>query len=201
MSTLTGIDLTATPANIIVASNSNQWVSVPMTGAVTISSGGITSLTTSSTYNFSAFITSVTVSSNTQFGNWQTTTPFFTGPGFNATSGSYTIQATGKYFISVTMNYFISAVGVGIGGSVNPAIAVTRTLPSALNLLAGALPILNITLIRCLLGSGQVNLSGIAQLTAGDTIGVVYQASGGTTSIPIGAATTPGLTWSVQSLF
>ena len=199
---LTGIDLTPTPGYTVVASSASAWNSVPITGAISLAPSGATYLNFSSTYNFSAFINTQTVNSSTQIGNWSTTTPFFTGTGFTAATGEWIVPAPGKYYIAVTINYATgTTLTISLGSSINPYFAIQRISPSPATLLTGALPILSITLIRGLLGTGQVNITGTLTLNSSDRIALFYQANGATINVPMGGASTPGVVWSVQSLF
>ncbi|MNQ78854.1 hypothetical protein D3C85_937760 [compost metagenome] len=104
-----------------------------------------------------------------------------------------------------TINYSTTAaISVSLGAGINPFFAVQRTSPSAVNLVSGFLPILNVNVVlvltlRAVLGTGEITLAGEVSLTAGDVIGLFYNAAGLTISINIGNGTT-GVVWSMHQI-
>lgn len=162
----------------------------------------------STSYSFSAMIPSLSVSSNTQLSTFTTASPFYTGTGLNASTGDYTVPVSGDYSFKISINYALTAaLNVNLGAGVNPSIELRRTSPSTSVLLSGTFPVLNVNIallltLRALLGSGQVNITGNVRLNAGDVVGLYYVASGlGVTVNLSGSSSTPGVVWSVNSLF
>jgi len=152
---------------------------------------------------FSATISNVSVSSNTQFTNWTTTTPYFSSTSFNAISGIYTVPASGRYLVNATINYATNAViTASLGNNVNPAFAVTRTSPITATLLSSLLPVFNVNValltLRTILGSGSVHICGEVQLNSGDTVALQYQNSGLTLALNLGNGS--GIFWSMQRI-
>ncbi|MDR0384301.1 MAG: hypothetical protein LBH47_03205 [Christensenellaceae bacterium] len=170
---------------------------IPTTAGLTI-----LNLTDTSQDGFSARISTLSVSSSVQLTNWTVTSPYFSSPNFNAATGNYTVPATGNYIILATINFATSgAITASIGSGVNPSFVVARTSPTSTPLITALLPILNLNLtlitIRAILGTGNINLAGEVQLTAGDVISLSYQSSGLTLALNLGDASS-GIVWSVQ---
>ncbi|WP_397340649.1 hypothetical protein [Paenibacillus qinlingensis] len=120
-------------------------------------------------------------------------------------TGNFTAPTTGRYTILATINYATTAaVSVSIGAGVNPFFAVQRTSPSAFNLVSGYLPILNVNValvltLRAVLGTGEITLAGDVILTAGDVVGLFYNAAGLAITINIGNAAA-GVVWSIHQI-
>jgi hypothetical protein len=139
-------------------------------------------------------------------GPWTVTDPYYTGSGFNATTGIYTVPASGKYAVKITINYnTTSTVTVQQASGVNPSFTLDRITPSATTLIAGNMPILNVNValvlnLRVILGAGEVTLTGDVNLSAGDQIGLFYHADGLTIPINTGGTNQPGIVWSMHSL-
>ena len=155
---------------------------------------------------FSAAIASFTAATGTQLTNWTVAAPYFGSVNFNATTGNYTVPTTGRYSIEATINYSTTAaITATLGGGVNPAFVVRRTSPATTDLIKGLLPILNTNVLavlslRAILGNGMVTLAGVAQLNAGDVIGLFYVANGLTLTLNLGGTLSPGVVWSVYEL-
>lgn len=155
---------------------------------------------------FSAAIASFTAATGTQLTNWTVAAPYFGSVNFNATTGNYTVPTTGRYSIEATINYSTTAaITATLGGGVNPAFVVRRTSPATTDLIQGLLPILNTNVLavlslRAILGNGMVTLAGVAQLNAGDVIGLFYVANGLTLTLNLGGTLSPGVVWSVYEL-
>ena len=80
-----------------------------------------------------------------------------------------------------------------------------RRVSDSANLVSGNVPILNVNItlinLRAILGSGLVTLTGDVELTAGDEIGLFYEADGLTLNLNIGGgALSPGIVWSMHKL-
>ncbi len=155
---------------------------------------------------FSAFLSTLTISTSSQLTNWSVAAPYFGNANFNAVTGNYTIPATGRYSILATINYTTTAaISAVLGAGVNPFFVVQRTSPTVTNLVSGLLPILNVNIallltLRAVLGNSVVTLAGEVTLTSGDVIGLFYNANGLTVSLNIGAGATNGIVWSVHEL-
>ncbi|WP_231505409.1 hypothetical protein [Paenibacillus massiliensis] len=154
---------------------------------------------------FSATRTPSTVSADTQLTGWVTTTPGYTGTGFNPTTGNYTVPNTGRYSFKVMISYQATvALALSLGAGVNPSFVLRRTSPTTTDLVTGLLPILNVNVtllnLRAVLGSATVTLTGDFQLTAGDVIGVFYVSSGLTLSLNLGGTAASMTNWSVHEL-
>ncbi len=149
---------------------------------------------------FSAFISSRSVSSNTQINNWNVSAPYFSGGNFNASTGVYTVPATGRYSIEATISYAISSpISLSIGSDVNPTFVVNRSAPTATDLITGLVSILNVAVtlltLRTILGNNTITLAGEVQLNAGDTIALQYNADGLGVTLVL-----QNLVWSVYRL-
>ncbi|HCD43059.1 MAG TPA: hypothetical protein DEQ64_04880, partial [Lachnoclostridium sp.] len=157
------------------------------------------------TTGFSAFVSSLSVSTDTQIANWSTTAPYYGDSSFNATTGNFTVPATGRYSIKATINYSTTAAITGsVGNTVNPSFAVSRTSPTATTIVSGLFPILNVSLIaltlRAILGNGTVTLAGDATLNSGDVLGLLYVSSGLSLNLNLGGANTGGIVWSIHRI-
>ena len=179
------------------------------TGAIgTTGPTGATGPAASQTYNnFSASNTILNVNTTTQITDFSVSDPFYTGSGFSAASGDYTVPDTGKYSVKVTVNYnTTSSISTSLGASIYPYFVLRRTSPTTTNLLSGDFPILNVNValiltLRTILGAGQIVFSGDIDLTAGDVIGLFYEANGLTVTLDFISAdndtTGPGIVWSM----
>lgn len=155
---------------------------------------------------FSAFLSTVIMSSNSQLTNWSVASPYYGNANFNPTTGNYTVPVTGRYSIAATINYTTTAaINVGLGAGINPYFVVQRTSPTATNLVTGLLPILNANValvlsLRAVLGNGTVTLAGEVSLTAGNIVGLYYVANGMTISLNIGNGASNGVVWSMHEI-
>lgn len=153
---------------------------------------------------FSAFIPSLNISSSTQLTNWSVTSPYYSDPNFNTTTGYFTVPETGRYSIKATINYSTTAAISGSIGTYNPSFVVRKTSPNTENLVSGLFPLLNISVVvltlRAILGSGTVVLAGDVELTAGDVVGLFYIADGMNLSLNLGGSDTGGVVWSIHRI-
>ncbi len=152
---------------------------------------------------FSATTTAAGVAASTQIGNWSVTLPYFNDTSFDPATGTFTVPTTGKYSISATISYqTTSALTVNIGPGVDPAFVVRRITPIT-DLIEGLFPVLNVSLVvltaRVILGNGTVTLTGDVELTAGDTVGLFYEADGLTVPLDLGGAGSP-IVWSIHQI-
>jgi hypothetical protein len=149
----------------------------------------------------------LTGSTDPQLTNWSTTSPYYSGSGFDATSGTYTVPTTGKYAIKVTINYnTTSPITTPVPVGTNPAFAVQRITPNPTTLVAGNVglfsvnttsPSLDLTVI---LANQCITLAGDVQLNAGDQIGVFYVQNNLGVTIVLGNVNPPGAVWSMHGL-
>ncbi|AWX58973.1 hypothetical protein AB432_029720 [Brevibacillus brevis] len=157
------------------------------------------------TENFSAFLSTVTLSASSQLVNWSTASPYYSSPGFNPVTGTYTVPATGTYAIKATINYETSAaITVSLDPEITPAFEVRRLTPTATSLIIGDFPVLNVNIalvltLRTILGTGTVTLAGDVQLNADDTLGLFYVANGLTINLNLGGGG-EGIVWSIHRL-
>ncbi len=98
-------------------------------------------------------------------------------------TGLYTAPITGVYTTQATISYQTnSAITTQLGASINPTFTIRRTSPTSADLLSGQLPIFYTNLVllslRTILAAGTITLSGVVQLTEGDTLGLYYNADG-----------------------
>jgi hypothetical protein len=155
---------------------------------------------------FSAFVSTLTVTTDTQIADWTTSAPYYGDAAFNATTGDYTVPETGRYSIKATINYSTTAaLTVSLGAGVNPSFAVMRTSPTTDNLVSGLFPVLNVDIalvltLRAVLGDGTVTLAGDVELDANDVIGLFYVSDGLTLSLNLGGADAGGIVWSVHRI-
>lgn len=156
------------------------------------------------TTGFSAFKSTLNVSSSTQLTNWTTSNPYYGDPNFDATAGTYTAPNTGRYSIKATINYSTTTAITGSVGSSNPTFKIRKISPNTNDLINGLFPLVNISVtlltLRAVLGSGTVTLAGDVQLTAGDIIGLFYVADGMTLSLNLGGANSGGILWSLHRI-
>ncbi|GAK01315.1 hypothetical protein [Geomicrobium sp. JCM 19055] len=138
--------------------------------------------------------------------SWLTASPFFTGTGFNATTGTYTVPVSGRYSIKAIINYRSTAtITAQIGTGVNPAFTIQRISPNPTTLVTGLLPILDVNILllltlRVILGSGEVTLLADAELSAGDTLGLFYVSNGLTVGLNLGSGAPSGVIWSIHRI-
>ncbi|RAT99124.1 hypothetical protein [Brevibacillus sp. Leaf182] len=157
------------------------------------------------TENFSAFLSTVTLSASSQLVNWSTASPYYSNPSFNPVTGTYTVPATGTYAIKATINYETSAAITGsLDPAITPAFEVRRLTPTATSLIIGDFPVLNVNIalvltLRTILGTGTVTLAGDVQLNADDTLGLFYVANGLTINLNLGGSG-EGIVWSIHRL-
>ena len=153
---------------------------------------------------FSAFRQALSVTGSDQIDGWSVADPYYTGSGFDASSGNYTVPASGKYSIKATINYSTTvAISVTIG-SANPSFAVRRTSAPAGSLVSGLFPVLNLNValltIRAILGNGMVTLAGDVDLVAGDIIDLFYESDGLTLTLDLGGEDDSGIVWSMHQI-
>lgn len=155
---------------------------------------------------FSAFLSSMSVSGNTQLTGWTVTSPYFDSDSFDETTGEYTVPASGVYIIGAAINYSTaSPITVSIGDTINPTFVVRRTSPVVTDLISGLLPVLDVNVVlvltlRAILGNGMVPLIGEADLEAGDVIGLFYEADGLGVTLNLGGSEAAGIVWSINRL-
>jgi hypothetical protein len=146
------------------------------------------------------------ISASTQLTGWSVATPYYDSASFNELTGNYTIPATGRYSIKATVNYSTTAtVTIALGAAENPAFVIRRTSPTVTDLINGLFPVLNVNIVlvlnlRTILGSGTVTLAGDVQLTAGDVIGMFYEADGVTIPLDLGGGDADGVVWSIHRI-
>lgn len=166
--------------------------------------------TTAPTISFSAMLDPFTLpsgSTNTQLTGWSVTDPYYTGTGFNASSGNFVVPTTGKYSVKIEINYSASTISTATASTISPAFILQRSASPGTALLSGNIPILNVNIalvlnLRVIVSTGQVILTGDLNLTSGDTIQLVYVPDGLTVPLNLGGATNPpGVVWSMYSLF
>ena len=161
-------------------------------------------------YNFSATLTNITSNISFQFGSFIIADPFYdsesSSTDFNESTGAYTIPATGNYSIKAVINYEQTGSPTAIADTVNPRIILRRTNDNAI-LLTGSFPILDyedpqLSMdIRILATTGQVVLAGDIYVAAGDILVLEYQADNYPGTLQFGEANSPGVVWSMHSLF
>ncbi|WP_236338955.1 hypothetical protein [Paenibacillus plantiphilus] len=155
---------------------------------------------------FSAFLATLTLAASGQLTNWSVANPYYGNANFNPVTGNYTIPVTGRYSIAATINYSTTAaISAVLGAGINPFFVVQRTSPAVTNLVSGLLPILNVNIVllltlRAVLGNGAVTLAGEVTLSAGDVVGLFYNANGLTISLNIGSGATNGVVWSMHEI-
>lgn len=168
---------------------------------------GITGATGASytSEGFSGYLSTFSVSSNSQLKDWSTASPYFNSGNFDPITGNYTVPSTGRYIIQATINYSTTtAITISLGSSINPAFVVQKTSPSTAVLLTGLFPILNVNIaliltLRSILGSGTVTMAGEVVLNAGDVIGLYYMSRGLTLNLTLGGSS-GGIVWSVNRI-
>jgi hypothetical protein len=156
---------------------------------------------------FSAQILTMTVNSvgTTQLSFWSTTTPYFSGLGFNPTTGTFIVPETGIYHLAAAINYRLpAAASTSISAIVDPYFGFLRVSPPFTTLATGMVPILDINTfvlnIRTVLGAATIPIDATVNLTAGDVIQLAYVGNGYNGSLDLGSVTQPGVTWSVIKL-
>jgi hypothetical protein len=137
---------------------------------------------------------------------WTVTSPYFDSATFDEVAGNYTVPISGRYLIQATVNYSTTAtITVTLGAGINPSFVVRRTSPVVTDLISGLFPLLDVNVLavlalRTILGNGTVTLSGEVELSAGDVIGLFYEANGLTVPLDLGGAGAPGIVWSINEL-
>ncbi|KGK89021.1 hypothetical protein DP73_11605, partial [Desulfosporosinus sp. HMP52] len=155
---------------------------------------------------FGAFLPAVSTAASTQLAGWTVTSPYYDSATFDEITGNYTVPATGTYAVEATVNYSTTAaITLSLGAGVTPAFVVRRTSPIVTDLISGLFPVLNVNValvltLRTILGDGTVTLSGSVELTAGDVVGLFYEANGLTVPLDLGGAGAPGIIWSMFRL-
>lgn len=155
---------------------------------------------------FSALISSITAAASTQLTGWTITSPYFNSGAFNETTGEYTVPNSGVYIIEAAINYSTTTpITASLGAAVNPTFAVRRTSPIVTDLISGFLPVLDVDValiltLRSILANGMVSLTGEIDLTAGDVIGLFYEADGLTVTLDLGGSGAEGIVWSINRL-
>ncbi|PGZ93841.1 protoporphyrinogen oxidase, partial [Bacillus sp. AFS029533] len=155
---------------------------------------------------FSAFIPTVGTAASTQLTGWSVASPFFNATTFDPTTGNFTVPATGRYTFEATISYSTTAtLTVSLGAGINPSFVIRRTSPTTDDLLSGLVPILDVNValvlnLRAILGDGTVTITGDLELTAGDVIGLFYEADGLTVPLTLGGNNTAGINWSVHRI-
>lgn len=155
---------------------------------------------------FSAFISSITAAASTQLTGWTVTSPYFSNTTFNETTGDYTVPTSGVYIIGAAVNYSTTgAITTSLGGAINPTFVARRTSPTVTDLVTGLFPLLDVDIalvltLRAILANGVVTLAGEADLTAGDVIGLFYEADGLTVTLDLGGSGAEGIVWSINRL-
>ncbi|RXZ78681.1 hypothetical protein EBB07_25965 [Paenibacillaceae bacterium] len=151
-------------------------------------------------------MSTLSLSASSQLTNWSVANPFYGSPNFNTANGNYIVPVTGRYSIVATINYATTiALTAAIGPAVNPFFIVQRTSPTVTGLVTGLLPVLNVNILllltlRVVLGSAVVTLAGEVALSAGDVVGLYYNASGLTVTINIGSGAANGVVWAMHRL-
>lgn len=108
--------------------------------------------------------------------------------------------------MAVSINYItLAAISAQLGATVNPFFDIRRTSPSTATLLVGNMSILNVNILlvltlRVILGNGQITILGGLDLTAGDVIGLYYNADGLTVPIGFGNENGSGIIWTIHDL-
>ncbi|SDD39079.1 hypothetical protein SAMN02799630_03567 [Paenibacillus sp. UNCCL117] len=135
---------------------------------------------------------------------WNVSSPFYSGTGFNNTTGKYTVPATGRYSIKATVNYSTTAaITISQGAGVDPAFVIRSTNNG--DMITGQLPVLNVNValvltLRTILGSATVTLDGEVDLMQGDVIELVYVPDGLTIPINVGGNSNQGVVWSIHQM-
>lgn len=143
---------------------------------------------------FSAYKSSLSVSANAQITTWSVTSPNFSSTNFNSTTGNYTAPVSGLYVMQANVNYSTNAaITTTLDADITPSFDIRRTSVPTGNLTTSLLPIVNLNLdltlvtltIRAVLGSAAVTVSGLFNLTAGDVVGLFYNADGMTIGLTL----------------
>ena len=156
------------------------------------------------TEGFSAYIPgSISVSDSTQIGNWSVDSPYFSSSNFQTDTGDYLVPVSGVYAVQATVNFSTNAITTTLGPDINPSFDIRRTSSTPGNLTSGLLPIVNLDLnlalgslvIRAVLGNGSVSVSGLVSLSAGDYVGLFYNAGGMTVNLNLS-----NIVWSIYCI-
>lgn len=136
-----------------------------------------------------------------QLGNWLAPDSFYSGQGFNLTTGIYTVPETGRYSIKAIASYRTAiAISSSLGSNVNPSFQIRKTT-SQTPLISSLLPNVNLSLaivsVRAVLGNATVSLIGDVELEKGDQIGFYYVANGLNLNLNIGGITQQNTIWSM----
>ena len=132
---------------------------------------------------FSAYKSSLGTSANTTITNWSVASPSFSSSNFIAGTGIFTVPISGVYATQATISYVTnSAISTQLGASIAPTFSIRQFTPTATDLIIGMLPVFYTNLVilslRTILASSTVTLSGVLQLTQGDTLGIYYDSDG-----------------------
>lgn len=130
-------------------------------------------------------IGAVTLNSTTPLQGWTET--YDPSNLFNSTTGTYTVPQSGVYQVILTFNYTSTvALSLGLLTTSTPRIEVTRNGTAALEGLFSIVTISAVVLsLTVLVGTGQVNLTGVVVASAGDTLQAQYNPGGVTLSATI----------------
>lgn len=160
-------------------------------------------------YDFSATLSNFILDNDGQFSFYTTADPFYTDTGFNPITGIYTVPSTGKYAISAIVDFVRLGDLEILGDSVEPRIVLAAISGGTTTLLYGSFPIFdyddtggggNLN-TRVLAQRGRVFVGGDIILSSGTQIALFYEADGMTSQIQFGELGSPGVTWSIYSLF
>jgi hypothetical protein len=158
---------------------------------------------------FSAEHGLVSISTTTTFdigGTWTTTAPFYTGSGFDPTTGVWAVPATGKYAVEIMASFSTGTSTSSASSSPGPRLELQQTAPSSVTLLAEPFPFLDVNIpltltARVMLSEGEMLLVGDLSLTVGDTLVLRYHNLNGGVAIPIDlGGVSNSLVWSVHRL-
>lgn len=153
--------------------------------------------------SFSAFLDSFSLAAtgDTQLTDWSTSSPYYSGSGFTASSGTFVVPTSGKYSVKGLLNYNASVTTSQISATATPSFQLQRTSPTSAVLLAGNVDVLDVNIalvldLRVITNIGQVILVGDLDLSSGDTLEIFYLSSALGTALTLTDAV-----WSMFSLF
>jgi len=129
-----------------------------------------------------ASLATVSTSTTISLSGWTATIP---DPAFNPATGIYTVPRTGPYLLTFNSQFGLpggAAQTIGLGSAVNPVLEIQRISPAPAVLVSGKVGIMNVNValvlsLRALI-QGQVGMSAVQQLSAGDLIQARYNANG-----------------------